>query len=259
MALETRVLHQWGYRNQPFQVDKLEINFRPNTTDEKVIDEVLIKHAYQKKKIGFLIEPDDIWLDLGANIGTFSLLVAAAGGKSIAVEPESDNLMILKKNLQPFKSQIIIVPACVSTTDGTTKLYLCNGSYNKYRHSMHLTNNRTRQVVVPKIGLDTILKRYSGLGGAGAGINAIKMDIEGEEITLLEWILEKPSRAREILNNINKLVFEYSFDVDPSVARFFKIIDGLTPYFNVIHYTKVKRTDKEYKFFPPCVNVFCLK
>ena len=73
--LDFKYIDKWGYRDQAFNVDQLKIYYRLETTDVKVIPEVLTKYAYQKKSIGFLIEKEDIWLDLGANIGTFSLFV----------------------------------------------------------------------------------------------------------------------------------------------------------------------------------------
>ena len=46
----------------------LIVYYRPGTTDEKVIDEVLKRNVYQKKSVDFAIEPQDVWLNLGTNI-----------------------------------------------------------------------------------------------------------------------------------------------------------------------------------------------
>ena len=81
------------------------------------------------------------------------------------------------------------------------------------------------------------------------------MDIEGAEIEILEDIpLSYFSKV-----NLKKLVFEYSFDVDPSIPRFLSIIDKLSGYFSNIHYDKVKKEEKEYKYFPAMTIVYCLK
>ena len=251
------ILDKWGYKQEEHNISNLIIHYRQGTTDEKVIDEVLIKNAYQKKKIGFLLEPNDLWLDLGANIGTFALNVLSCRGKVIVVEPEVQNLKLLRKNLstnfpppqasspQASSPDWIIIPKCVSTHNGTTKLFLCNGDYNKYRHSMHLNKGR-KSINVDTVDIHTILNHYTH-------INAIKMDIEGEEINILENIVEEYLGK----NQIEKMVFEYSFDVDPSIPRFMKIIKKLRKYYSIVHFTKVNPNELEYKYFPPCVNVFC--
>lgn len=58
------------------------------------------RNVYEKKKLNFLIEKDDIWLDLGANIGTFSLLCFKQDSKVIGFEPKPENYEILKKNIE---------------------------------------------------------------------------------------------------------------------------------------------------------------
>lgn len=242
-----QVITKWGYKNEKHIVDQLDIQFRPNTTDEKVINELLVKNVYQKKKIGFTIESDDHWLDLGANIGIFSLHVLSNGGKVISVEPEPENLYILTNNLQnnfPLGG-FEIIQGCVSTYNGKSNLYLCNGKYNKYRHSICLGKSNRKSIEVKVINIHEILLKYPT-------INCIKIDIEGEEINILENI------NLDSFKNIKKLVFEYSFDADPSIHRFTKIIDRLKSIFTTVHFTGVKLTDQEYKFYPPCINVYCI-
>jgi len=263
------VLHHWGYKNQQFNVDRLVIHHRPRTTDEKVINEVLVKHAYQKRSIGFMIESDDCWLDLGANIGTFSLLALSVGARVVAVEPEPENLELLKMNLEenfPAKDTVgavgswrIIGRAVVNELRSVryahakgaqrperselVKLYLCNGDYNKYRHTLYHKRGR-ESIEVLAISIRELLERYPD-------IDAVKMDIEGTEIDLLE------SMTADDFKNINKLVFEYSFDFDPSIPRFMNIINTLRKTFDNVHFTKVDETQATYKYFPPCTNVFC--
>lgn len=240
-------LTKWGYKNEKHD-NELKIHYRIGTTDEKVINEVLIKNAYQKRKIGFIIEPTDYWLDLGGNIGTFSLQVLSKGCKVVTFEPEPDNIELFKTNLSTNfpRGSYEIIPTCVSIYNGETNLYLCNGDYNKYRHSMCLGKSNRRSIKVPVLDIHDILKKYPD-------ITCIKIDIEGEEINILEKI------NLEALKNIKKLVFEYSFDVDPSIPRFINIINRLKLVFSKVHYTGVKPSDLEYKFYPPCVNVFCLQ
>jgi len=239
------VLTHWGYKKPPFPrtVESLQVYTRPNTTDQKVIDEVLKNNTYQNKRIGFLIEPTDKWLDLGANIGTFALLVRSLGATVDCVEPEPNNFELLKRNLSVnFKDGFTLNACAVSTTDGTAPLFLCKTEYNKYRHSLHISKGRESVEVQTKM-LSSMLDT----------IDCVKMDIEGAEIPLLEQYADK-------MPNVKKLVFEYTFDADSSIPRFRKIISQLRETFDVVHYTKFDETKQEkYTFYPPCKIVYCMR
>ena len=79
------------------------------------------------------------------------------------------------------------------------------------------------------------------------------MDIEGAEIPLLE------SLDAATCKPLRKLVFEYTFDVDPSIPRFLAIVRRLKQWFPTVHYTKVNPKDKEYRHYPPCTMVYCVR
>ena len=81
----------------------------------------------------------------------------------------------------------------------------------------------------------------------------VKMDIEGAEIPLLE------SLDAATCKPLRKLVFEYTFDVDPSIPRFLAIVRRLKQWFPTVHYTKVNPKDKEYRHYPPCTMVYCVR
>lgn len=236
----------------PVIVPKKKINLkvwcRPNTTDIKVINEVLKKNVYEKKKLNFFIEPNEKWLDLGGNIGTFALLALSRGASVVSCEPEKDNLSLLIKNLKynfPLETGWQIIPkAVINKNVKQLDLYLCKGDYNKYRHTIYPKRGR-KTVKVDSINIRTLLKQNN--------FDCIKIDIEGAEIDILEEL--------EIndYHGINKMVYEYSFDIDPSIPRFIKIIDKLKKIFRTVSYSKVKAHELEYKYFPAATMVYCIK
>ena len=81
------------------------------------------------------------------------------------------------------------------------------------------------------------------------------MDIEGAEIDLLEYLTAADYRKA----GVKKLVYEYSFDIDPSIPRFMKIINQLKKYFTTVHFTKVNPNEAEYRHFPAATMVYCMK
>lgn len=227
---------------------KMSFIVRPNTTDSKVIDEIIDRKTYQHQRLQFNIKSDDVWLDLGANIGVFSVLVISQGSKVYSYEPESENYNILKKNISKAKKEFKntggrIYKQGVDIKSGKVNLYLAKKPENKYRHTIIAKKGRNK-VTINVNTLDYILSKHKD-------VNAIKMDIEGIEIMILEQF------DRWGKYNIKKLVFEYSFDIDPSIARFKKIINKLKKHFKTVHFTKVKLNEKFYKYFPPQTIVFC--
>ena len=211
---------------------------------------MLIGNEYQNRRIDFKVEATDTWLDLGANIGTFAVLAISAGGRVVSVEPEPDNLTLLRKNMEDFGGKYKIVEGVVGLKKGSVTLYIATGSYNKYRHSVVLNSGGKRTGITVRAHAMGSLLRESVRGHK---INAIKMDIEGAEIELLEeW-------GSRLGNYVNKLVFEYSFDADRSIARFLNIIKELRKSFRIVHHRKIDPTMKEYTFYPPATTVFCMR
>jgi hypothetical protein len=78
------------------------------------------------------------------------------------------------------------------------------------------------------------------------------MDVEGAEIAILEDV-----HLHDY--DIDKLVFEYHFDVDKSIPRFANIIVKLRDYFDWVHFTKVDLNKDTYDHFPRCTMVYCSK
>lgn len=83
----------------------------------------------------------------------------------------------------------------------------------------------------------------------------VKMDIEGSEM----MILENSQR------NFDKLIFEWSFDIDPSLTRFWSIIDKLRESYDIKFeehrtcYDDRRESIWQKSWFPACSNVFCYK
>lgn len=219
---------------------------RPNTTDEKVIDEVLKKNVYEKPKIDFYVEPTDRWLDLGANIGTFSLLCLTRGASIISYEPEPTNFDLLKTNIENnFTDGFQLVQEAVDVRDGNLPLFVCKGEYNKYRHT--LTPVRGRATLnVPVSNIIDVIRIHQP--------TAIKLDIEGSEILILELLSSNDYRNF----NIKKMVFEYSFDKDMSISRFHSIIRRLKEYFDIVYYRNFNETEELYIYHPKMMMVYCL-
>lgn len=244
-------------RVPPSRIRKFNIQFyvRRGTTDEKVIEEVVKKNCYQRRCLKGCLSNSraQVWLDLGANIGTFSVLAALHGCHIYAYEPERENCAMTRANvaLNGLEDRITIFERGVvpPTHQGNLfDLHLCNGERNKYRHTIMTTyTGRVRRRV--KVHCFSLSEIISSVPGA---ITGIKMDIEGSEIGILE-------NLRDIPTSLKYLVFEYSFDFSHSVGRFKTIIKRLESWFHVEHQNVVGDEQGNYKFYPPSCLVYCVR
>lgn len=217
-------------------VNGLTFQVRPETTDIKALDEVIVRQGYA---LGgrLVVEPTDHWLDLGANIGAFSVWAASAGARVTAYEPEPDNFQLLRQNILGYavEARRAVVTAGITST---RLLYLCPNPDNRYRHHVKPTRGR-KPLRVPAEQFAAVV--------ATCQPNAIKMDIEGSEIGILD--------ATHDWGAVRKMVFEYHFDHDRSIPAFHGRVERLRQAFKVFH--RPMPDAKTYDYFPAATIVGC--
>jgi FkbM family methyltransferase len=219
----------------------LLFDVRPGTSDAQAIKEVVEQHGYTRR--WFQIEPGERWLDLGANIGAFSVLAASCGASVDAYEAEPANAALAVHNVALNHADATVHHAAVvadAYPGDTMPLYLSNTAYGLWRHSLYKTKNR-RAIQVPVKRIGEIL----------SGVDGVKMDIEGAEIDILY--------ALDDFRSVKKFCFEYHFDVNSSVALFRHIIGRLSQHFSRVQAGKIPEGVEEYTFYPPARVVLCAK
>lgn len=213
---------------------------RPNTSDYKTFQEVIVKNTYERSY--FKIESGERWLDLGGNVGAFTLQAISKGAKVDVYEPDPFNCKMIELNLKAngFNANIH-QKAVVSTEAKRMTMYVGNNN-NVWRNSLY------RNWGNAKFSVDCV--HHSEV------INdsdlCCKMDIEGAEMPILEAMNEQAPR---------KLVAEWSLDIDPSLSRYRKIVDRLKEiYQNVTHKKQFYDMPDESlppNIFPACDNFYC--
>ena len=75
------------------------------------------------------------------------------------------------------------------------------------------------------------------------------MDIEGAEMPIIE----------ALQTGLNKLVFEWSFDIDPNIKRYHDACERMEKLFKTVKYSKINSEYENWQksWFPACKNVFC--
>jgi FkbM family methyltransferase len=177
-----------------------DIEYRSQSADEKVMSEILLRRAYRKPLLNFDVEPDDVWIDLGAHIGIFSLYAVAQGAKCVySYEPNPESFELMQRNVRRNRLLGAINPsrvAIVAKRDAPTMtLYVPTDPQRNWRASVFRLNKSK--------ALETEVKTFNEVIRAHPDATAVKLDIERAEIDIL--------RDPDIeLDNINKLVFEYT-------------------------------------------------
>lgn len=79
------------------------------------------------------LRPNDVLIDVGANVGTYSVFAAAVqGARVFAFEPESQNFSLLVKNiyLNKLHDRVIAYPAALSNVSRLDRLYLSDFAWD---------------------------------------------------------------------------------------------------------------------------------
>jgi len=146
-----------------------------------------------------VIRKDDVVLDLGANIGYYTLLASrlvGEEGRVIAFEPEPTNFEILTRNILLNDSRnVLTIQKAVTDKKGKTNLYV--DSKDTGAHTLCNDNRLHKHIEVDTVSLDEFLP-------SSVKVDVIKMDIEGSEMKALAGM----SNVIERSNNL-KMFMEY--------------------------------------------------
>ncbi len=157
---------------------------------DPVVSGALLLGAFEKYEIilfkQYLKEGTAV-LDIGANIGYYTVLAAMAvgtGGRVISFEPEPVNHSYLQKNITANNLvNVTAVETALSNANGMLTLHLNDD--NKGRHSLVDYQDTKDVVQVEAMTLDSFLKKENI-----KKVDVIKMDVEGAEGLVIEGMSE---------------------------------------------------------------------
>lgn len=232
-------------------------------SDEMISAKIREYGYYDKVGSGILKEKlknEDIFVDIGAHIGWFTLLASkyvGDNGHVYAFEPEPNNFELLNNNveLNGFKNITAIQKAIIDKSE-TLNFYL--SKHNTGNHRIYDINNGRTFIKVQSTSLDEYFKANNNK------IDFIKIDIQGAEIRALRGmseILKKNKRLKMYIEfwpwGIKKDTQDPKEFIDLLIKNKFKIyladdrscplnIEKINSLFNAIKYRGFK-------------NLFCSK
>ena len=221
-------------------IGKIKFYHRTGFSDLKTFEEVIGRKTYLKR--GLDIRPEERWMDCGGNVGAFTLLACALGAKVTVYEPDEFNCDMIARNLRLNGFTADIKQAALVHDDRESVILYIGNNSQVWRNSIVKKWNE-KAVKVPCLNFDN----------EAIGFDGCKMDIEGAEMSILENTNAK----------FKKLVYEWSFDIDPSLVRLWNVIDKQKQNYRIegemhrICYDDQRETSWQKSWFPACTNVFC--
>lgn len=134
----------------------------------------------------------DIALDIGANVGEFTIPLAETGAQVFAIEPDPHAFSILQKSTSGF-SNVTLINAAASDKDGKTMLYRSSAfdkSPDRLTKSSSLFADKKNVSEASGFEVQTI-NFCAFLQKLGSPVKLMKVDIEGAEVPLFENIFQQ--------------------------------------------------------------------
>jgi FkbM family methyltransferase len=169
----------------------LQIELNPRTGHAYARGEAEL--AVQKFLAGHL-KPDDVFYDLGANIGLFTLIAAritAPRGRVFSFEPDPQNASRLQRNVERngFSNVTIVESGVWSSTTELRFAVAPESSPDRGVGSFVLANPAASDLVIPCVSLDDFAR-------SNPPPTAIKCDVEGAEMEVLKGARSTLAKSR---------------------------------------------------------------
>jgi len=166
----------------------------------EIYNEVIVDNSYNLTKEEL---KDRVVIDIGANIGTFSLLAASLGAKKvIGIEPVNTTFGYFISNIMRSGLSNIVALKNVVTSHHGSNYQISDNHTNLGHNSLYNITGSSESVT--SISLANILKMVDGNN------ILLKLDCEGAEYDI---ILDA---THEEMNRINEIVLEIHSDLHPS-------------------------------------------
>ncbi len=163
---------------------------------------------YERPLVDWLkltLKPDDVFWDVGANIGAITLVAARLCRRVVAFEPDPRSLDILRRNLLANDlGNVEVVPGALGVETGSTVLYQAPSVNTGMTSLMEGRSTSARETRVQVYRADDLIAQRPDIAPS-----VMKIDVEGAEHLVL-------AGARGLLGSgrLRAVVFEDARDGD---------------------------------------------
>lgn len=166
-----------------------------------------------------IIKPGDVCIDIGANFGYYSILMAqlaGENGKTIAVEPNPNLARLLRFTSNLQSRNFVVAETALSKKSGNITLHIPESYFGSASVLKTLSSKfgKNKTVKVPMKTMDGLMNEQ-GL----SKVDVIKMDVEGIEPLVFEGM------QSTIANNPDlKIIMEYTPDAYTDARMFTRFL-----------------------------------
>jgi FkbM family methyltransferase len=192
----------------------------PNQMTKWRVDSLIYKEPATIAWLGEF-RSSDVFVDVGANVGMYTILAAAAQGcRVVAFEPESQNFALLSKNIfsNGLADRVTAYPLGLSDSSGLSVLHLANFSWGSSCHSLGASVDHTLAARQSALAQGSIAARLDDLVGEGAvpQPTRLKIDVDGFEHKVIAGAVGvlRDTRLQSVLIEINRNIPEHRHLID---------------------------------------------
>jgi FkbM family methyltransferase len=200
-------LVRWEYISKHKSIGYVDVRIQPNLSMRLFFDSPLSKEIYtghfewrERLFLNAFLQPGDIFVDVGANIGLFTLIAAqcvSPAGRVFSFEPNPSTFQRLSENVRmsnfanvslyqsALSDQIALFNLVVESDDSLGTLAY---SENKQVYSDQLNNCKI--IEVNTITWDDFAQKHNLVGK----VTLMKIDVEGWEAHVLDGAVEMLAR-----------------------------------------------------------------
>jgi FkbM family methyltransferase len=180
--------YQSLFRGNSFFEHNLGDNFRINLYRDSVLSKI-IYDGFEEEELNFIkkiLKKDDVFVDIGANVGLFSLIASQVVGNKglvIAFEPTLITFNRLLENISLNNLNNIQAINCgLSNESGELNFYISDNGYDAWNSFAPSADNKLQRTI--KVNVSTLDKELKDVDKAK--IKLVKIDVEGWEKFVLK-------------------------------------------------------------------------
>jgi FkbM family methyltransferase len=186
------------------KIDGLKWHVRPYSEDIRLGP--LLGHEFERYEyenwFKNILKKGSVFVDIGANVGGYSLRAAALGAQVYALEPNHETYKVLKRNAEINDLSLNAYNLAAGHFKGVARLYSESGREGKASLIPYASASKVESVNV--VTLDDLFSSEIKT------IDLLKIDVEGSELDVLKGSQEVLSKCKYVMIEVR----------DQSVLRF---------------------------------------
>jgi FkbM family methyltransferase len=184
--------------------DQFGFSYEVPDLREPIAFNLLVNGVYEPKVEDLILntlKPGDVFIDVGANIGVFTIPAAkrvGSGGRVIAVEASPDVFGVLERNIAVNDSENVhLICAAAAASEGESQFY--PAPVDHFGMGSRAPQFNVAPITVSRVMLDSLMAKFNL-----SSVAVLKIDVEGFEIDVLKGATRLLTAARPPL-----VIFEF--------------------------------------------------